>query len=370
MLDPASGVSRRMEFENSTLKPPMDEKRDTRRRFEQWAGNPACQANTISAVHGIQMADVARSEGATSIMGQSPFAIARGVTFERSLFRDNAAELRSALEENGVLPADSLGFNDLRLRRNGGPMRDLDAAREATIELLRKLSNERGELRPTIVASPTVLIPSGVMLPEALLVIDLLAVDYAAEGVTITVGEIKTYPDRGGHTDSHELATARAQCGVYVHALRMVLGQLGLERKVTVADHGFLVLSRPGFNKPSVRAGEDFRYQAWRAQRGFVQLEAAAKNLPPFDHNEDPAERIRAVREAATAYDSSCVTFCDRAPICFRAALEAENPAILGHDVARFLGNIPLGRAMQLMDGAVARNEAEEDLATRLSEES
>jgi len=346
----------------------MDEKRDTRRRFEQWARNPACEANTISAVHGIPMAEVAHSEGASSVMGQSPFAIARGLTFERSLFRNDAAELRSALEENGVLPAGSHGFSDLRLRRNGGPIRDLDAAREETIELLRMMGSERGGLRPTIVASPTVLIPSGVMLPEALLVIDLIAVDYAAQGVKITVGEIKTYPDRGGHTDSHELATARAQSGVYVHALRMVLRQLGLDDSVMVADHGFLVLSRPGFNKPSVRAGEDLRYQAWRAQRGFVQLEAAAERLPSLENKADPDRRIRAVHEAATDYDSSCVSFCDRAPICFRAAVEAGNPAILGHDVARFLGNIPLGRAMELMEGADCRDAAEEDLVRRLSE--
>ena len=30
--------------------------RDTRRRFEQWARNPACEANCISAVHDISMA--------------------------------------------------------------------------------------------------------------------------------------------------------------------------------------------------------------------------------------------------------------------------------------------------------------------------
>ena len=30
------------------------------------------------------------------------------------------------------------------------------------------------------------------------------------------VGEIKTYPDRGGHTDGGELAQARAQAGVYI----------------------------------------------------------------------------------------------------------------------------------------------------------
>jgi len=62
---------------------PRDERsRDTRRRFEQWANNPTCGANTISAVYNVRMASVAKKEGYESTFGQSPFAIARGNTFD------------------------------------------------------------------------------------------------------------------------------------------------------------------------------------------------------------------------------------------------------------------------------------------------
>jgi hypothetical protein len=57
-------------------------RRDTRLRFEQWARNPACEANTLSAVHGIPMVEVAKAEGSQITMGQSPFALARGQTFD------------------------------------------------------------------------------------------------------------------------------------------------------------------------------------------------------------------------------------------------------------------------------------------------
>ena len=73
------------------------ESRDTRRRFEQWVQNPLCEANTVSAVHGIRMEDVVRSEGGKPTMGQSPFAIARGQNFERGLFRHDGASLVEAL---------------------------------------------------------------------------------------------------------------------------------------------------------------------------------------------------------------------------------------------------------------------------------
>src|SRR4051812_15009459 len=109
---------------------------DTRRRFEQWAKNPDCEANTISAVAGVSMADVAKVENLDPTMGQSPFALARGTTFERALFRDNAARLIEALVKAEVLPRDSSGLADLRLRMNGGPIQNQAEAQRRTNELL------------------------------------------------------------------------------------------------------------------------------------------------------------------------------------------------------------------------------------------
>src|ERR1043166_5448113 len=92
------------------------EHRDTRLRFEQWARNPACEANTLSAVHGIPMVDVARAEGGRITMGQSPFALARGMTFERGLFRGAAEQLRKALVHAQVLDPTAPGFAGFRTR--------------------------------------------------------------------------------------------------------------------------------------------------------------------------------------------------------------------------------------------------------------
>ncbi len=77
----------------------MTASRDTRRRFEQWARNPLCQANTPSAVHGIAMIEVAKAEGCTPTMGQSPFALARGLNCERMLIKGSAERLREDLHD-------------------------------------------------------------------------------------------------------------------------------------------------------------------------------------------------------------------------------------------------------------------------------
>src|SRR5437870_2355421 len=105
-----------------------ERRRDTRMRFEQWAQNPTCQANTISAVYNVRMAEVAKKEGYKPTFGQSPFAIARGDNFERMLFGNRAKILLEALIEQEVLPRGASRFADLRIRANGGPLPTLDEA--------------------------------------------------------------------------------------------------------------------------------------------------------------------------------------------------------------------------------------------------
>ena len=340
---------------------------NTRARFEQWAKNPACQANTLSAVHNVSMADVTRRLGYRPSFGQSVFALTRGNSFERELLRGGATRLLEELIRKGVLPEEAEGLADFRIGMNGGPLPSLDEAIDATKKLIRELAGGRNHGAPdcpAIVASATVRIPKGVMLPEAVLILDVLAIRYDQELPELMVGEVKTYPDRGGHTDGHNLAVARAQAGLYMHALELLLAELGCEQQVRLRRRGFLVLTRPGSNFPSVRAGEDLRYQAERARRGFELLEAAALGLPPFARiGGDP---VTAVMEAETEYSEACLRFCDRASECHSSALQAGNPAVLGDEVRRFLGSVDLHRAVDLLSGEEPRTDGEKDLIRRI----
>lgn len=339
---------------------------DTRRRFEQWAHNPVCQANTISAVHGIEMRAVATFEGGEPTMGQSPFALARGQQFERILFKRDAAVLLEALVKQGVLPTGSSGFADYRLRLNGGRARSLTDALGLTAEALKNVA-AHPKRAPAVIAGATVTVPGGIMLPQATLVLDVLGVRPGTHGPELVVGEIKTYPDRAGYTDPRELSTARAQAGIYVHGLELVLEVLGLKGSLTVAREGFLVLSRPGSNQPSIRAGEDLQFQAQRAKKGFELLRSAAAAVDPLP---DPKGETgyRAVVGAKTAYDETCLSFCDRAAVCRQKALDAGDATVLGRDVARFLGLTSLTRAVELLNGAGPNGEAERDLVRRIED--
>jgi len=344
-------------------------RRNTRGRFEQWAKNPTCSANTLSAVHNVRLDAAAREIGLTPSFGQSPFAIARGNRFEAGLFADEAARLRAALERKGCLPEGSTGFLDLRLKMNGGTtVTTVDQALQRTEEWLQNLASGPSGAS-SIVAAPMVKIPKGVILPEALLIIDAVTVQVVEGHARLQVGEIKVFPDRGGHTDPQQLATARAQAGVYEHALTLAVESLGLTGELDIASSGFLVFTWPGSNSPAVRPDEDLTYQAIRAERGFLRLEKVAQAVVrDDDFSADNRALVQRVLEADTDYSESCLAFCDLAPRCHQAALDADDPVVLGAEVKRVLGDTSLSRAIELLGGATPTDDREADLQRQLSE--
>lgn len=339
-------------------------RRDTRRRVEQFAANAGCEANVLSVVHDVPMADVARLVGLNPKVGQSRFAIARGHQFERSLFRRDAEKLRAALVRANVLPPNSTGFLDLRLKTAGGPCPDLDSSRARFEAMLASASSGDGSGVPTIIAGPPLRAPGNLFVPDGIVALDVATVHVEATRIVLRVGEVKVYPDRGGHTDSGQLARARAQAGLYVHMLRLTLSRLGLEASLSAADDGFLVLSRAGRNEPGVRSPEDFRWQARRAAVGLERLLAAARADLPLRGK----RRLEAVRDASKCYGDGCVARCELADRCHDEALEQGNAAALGSAVARFLGAVPLQRAVELMNGAAPTNASESDVLRRMAQ--
>ena len=291
----------------------------------------------MSAVHGVPMADVAAREGFKPTFGQSR-SLSRGELRLKGSCSVAAVNNSFGPSSRRTSFPKAPQVSNFRIRMNGGPLRDLETSIAKTSDLLRRLAETKPGSVPAIVAGATVRIPRGVMLPEALLILDALAIRTDGDLPELIVGEVKTYPDRGGHTDPHELAVARAQAGLYVHALQLVVRELRVEGRVRVRTDGFLALTRPGSNMPAIRAGEDLRFQAERARRGFDLLEKAALGLPPFDPvGDDP---LASVIQAPTDYSEACLSFCDRAEKCHSFALDTGDAAVLGDDVVRFLGDI------------------------------
>lgn len=210
------------------------------------------------------------------------------------------------------------------------------------------------------------------MLPEATLIIDVVCIKDNPEedaGAIISVGEVKTYPDRGGYTSKSDLAKARAQMGLYVHALELVLEKLGMSTSLALSNEGFLILTYPGSNQPRIRMGEDLRFQAERAKRGFELMGESAERMPDIigaGEDEEDLDMINEVLKAPVAFSDACLSFCERSEACFNRAMAEGNGAVLGDEVERFLGGLNLSRVDELLDGAKAKNSTERDFLSQM----
>lgn len=344
-------------------------RQNTRLRFERWAANPTCHANVGAVVHNVSMAAVARHENpAIHVRQSSELAFQRGILFERSLLRDGARRLLDELRRDGHLDTSTpTHFHDFRVGPSGSAPRDVDEALDRSRSWLTGLRSLPSGMH--VLAGLVLRIPRGIMLPEATLVLDVTLVFATAQPARIMVGEVKSYADRGGYTKSGSLASARAQAGLYVHAMELVIRELEMDDSCSVSTNGFLVLAKPGSNFPSVRWNEDLRWQAERARRGFQLLEESALALNgafAFDEDLPEQQLIDLVLRADTDFRDSCIGVCERAPTCQRSSVTRDDGAFLGDDVVRFLNGIPLSRAEALVRGAEATTGAEADLLRRM----
>ncbi len=343
---------------------------NTRARFEQWAKNPECQANTVSAVLNVNVTAVAKQLGYTPKNMKPEFAIQRGMLFEHTLFKDDAKVMLEALQRKHDLPADAAGFLDLRMRSAGGPLRNSLESIEKSEKFLTDLAKPDaiGKQQPSIVSGITLRLPRGVMLPEATLILDVMTITRSVDNrFVLKVGEIKIFPDRGGHTEPGHLSAARAQAGIYKHALEEWIAARGFEQ-LTVARDGFLVFTWPASNFPVVRVNEDLSEQAERARRGFLQLDSVALQVvAPDAEKYDPTQYQDWVAHSETNFRDSCWGFCELAIRCQDLALAANRPILLGNETARALGSLTLDRALELLDGAKPETDFEHSLAEQLA---
>lgn len=346
--------------------------RGTRLRFEQWAANPTCHANVSAVVHNVSMKKVAEREApGIHLKVQSDLTFARGQLFEASVLANEGERLVREFRRLGIVGEDEpVHYTDLRTHFSEDDVPQLEEAVSSTERWLRGIRNlQRGR---HLVSGIVLRIPRGVLLPEATLKLDVTYIDTTGERASIVVGEIKSYADRGGFTQASSLASARAQAGVYVHAFELVIEKLGLETSCKVEKAGFLVLTSPGTNFPSLRWDENLEWQAERARRGFALLEQSAEELNgqfAFDEELPAEELIDLVLHAETDFKDACIGFCERAPTCHDHSLLRDDGAFLGDDVVRFLNGVKLSRAEAIIKGSQPTTDAEVDLKRRLEGE-
>ena len=346
---------------------------NTRVRFEQWAKNPTCEANTVSAVLNVPLGKVAVKLGFEDKKQLPPFAIARGLTFEKYLFEDDANRLLKAMTYQKMLSeTEDVEFIDFRHQGNlQGLSRSAERSLELSDDFLQSLAKGSQTRKTKIVSGLIIKLAKGVMLPEATLILDCLVASWDNKDPnprwSLKVGEIKIFPDRGGYTDPNQISSARAQAGVYKHALDQWVEENGIGSTFRVEETGFLVFTWPGSTLPVVRPNEDLASQAERARAGFDRMdEIASRVLTGQEEQYRPDEYVDWVAHSKTNFREACWEFCDLAERCQDQALRDSRAIFLGTDAARLLGTVPMDRALALMNGSKPGTEFEESLVSQL----
>lgn len=322
-----------------------------------YARHTDCPLATLGFAAGVDFDRLLAGTALASPFGQSPFAINRGLAFERRLRADGHALALQLLRDPLGLPADAKAV-DLRGGFPAGPAR-MPARAAATADRLRAaLAGDP--------AAPRLL--DGAVLPAAVgglpahFEADLLAAPPAAP---LRVGEVKSFPRVDGRVDADQLGAALDQAAVYVHLARGAVDRLG-GKPERVDDRAFVVTPHNVGLTPVV-SEVNVAGRVRRVERVLAAVPAAADVAaaappgltfaPVADRHADERSRLDALDAVAdqigTAYSPGCLGTCGNARFCRARAVAAQSPCALGPAAGRLLpGVLTLGRAAALTRGA------------------
>jgi hypothetical protein len=340
--------------------------------------------------------------GSPAAFGQSPFAITRGVVFERRLRAERCAEL-VALLRSALLPEASAQspVEVPDLLPSEGPAVRAARTRVALAEAAANAAAGRG----------------WTLLDRPLLRLDVAGSTVSLEPDAIVVGpdgrwtvvEIKSFPILDGSADPAKVGAAARQAAVYVLALRTTAAALGgpgaegpsrsdggsgavsasSEPGVSAAapEHhlagvpaspyaepeglaaavrttGLLVCPRD-FSNAAVAAPLDLRKQLTVTRRQLARMTRIETLLAALPDTVRLDEAPESVDSLAHAYTPECLAACELAFHCRSQARAAGAVEVLGRGVRGELGGlttVEAALAAAAEDGALAR-------AARLREE-
>lgn len=333
------------------------------RRLAQFAALHQCPTAAVAFAAGVDTNRIFAGTQLEMPFGQSSFAIARGIAFEKHLRRDNSRELRRVLTEG--LAVD---FADARIAnlRQGYPPNSAGMALRAaaTRDMLVEIASG--------VSAPLIL-DGAVLAGDVGGVPSFFEADEIAIGVDgeILVGEEKSWPIVDGRaTDENALGAALDQQATYVLLGRTTLDGAGADPGALSANAALINPRNTGLTPVLHRHNVEGRVR--RIERlldGVPRVADIAASVPSRvtfervgDTTRTEVERLDAflavTNTLGTTYEpGTCLSSCGFAAACRRQAFSSGSPTLAGACTVRALPGIAdLGRAAELSRGATPTN--------------
>ncbi len=291
--------------------------------------------------------------------GRSPFAIGRGLAFEKLLRVDDYAATRELFRALPGFPVSGARVVNLR---EGYPRDGTALARRAadTLNLLDQIL--RAEPSAPHLIDGAVLSTS-IGGRTAYFEADALAA-WAAN--MIRAAEVKSFPKVDERVDPDKLGAALDQVAIYILLTRNAVHSLGSDPERLVSDKALLVTPKNVGMTPTLSEQRVTR----RIERHRKLLESipdpadvvasvpsALSFGPVTDTTADQRVRLDVLTDLAdrvgTCYEPNCLSTCGNAKFCRERAFRAGTPTVAGTGAVHLLPEfLTLGRAEELTRGA------------------
>lgn len=337
--------------------------------------NPGCSRRAVLDAAGVDKRKLAERIGFPARYGQSPFAITRGLAFEKQVKADGCAALSALLR-------DSLGFEvpeheyvDLGVDPDAEAAgRGAGVDRAARYERTRALFGRVAAGEALLADHPLLRLDVGgrtaYVEPDVVALSARPAGAVASSPARLYVAEVKSFAVIDGQAEPAKVGAAATQAAVYVLALRRLFASLGADPAL-VADEVILVCPKDFANEPSAHL-LDVRRQLAAVERQLARLPRigsliagldptvgfdlavdppTAEGEPGREHR-SPAELTKSLTMIEARYAPECVTNCEMAFHCRAEARAAGAADVLGRSVRDALGGLEsIDEALALADG-------------------
>ncbi|HEX4789693.1 MAG TPA: hypothetical protein VH372_14585, partial [Actinospica sp.] len=291
--DPAAATAARLD----ALRGPVPPRSHDARTIAALTVNPGCSRRAVLDAAGVDKRKLSERIGFPARYGQSPFAITRGIAFEKQVKTDGCAALLELLRTSLGFEVPEHEYVDLGVdpeaqATGGGTTVDRATRYERTRALFGRVA--AGEalladhplLRLDVGGRPAYVEPDVVALSAR------PAGASASAPARLYVAEVKSFAVIDGQADPAKVGAAATQAAVYVLALRRLFASLGADPAL-VAEDVILVCPKDFANQPSAHV-LDVRRQLAAVERQLARLPrigALVADLDPavdFDLALDP----------------------------------------------------------------------------------
>lgn len=326
--------------------------------------NPGCKRRAVLDAARVDLAALATRVGAAMPFGQSPFAIGQGNRFERRIKDNDHAELAAAINEQLGIFEGLEGLTSINLERVP-PLKGLtriQARCARTADVLEQIATGHPDA-PHVVDHGVTSIDVGGR--KVYLEQDALAFRHGEE---LRVCEVKGFPLIDRTADPEKVGAAARQTAVYVISIQDTLAERGLDPDL-VSNNVLLICPKNFSLRPVAveldvsreirsirrqlrrRSGIDDELLAIRDQATKRGADLGAAIQGAGDDGDDPEAALAVLDLLPYRYDPGCLSKCDLGRHCQSCARQADDPALVGGEVAALLGGVStMSEALALID--------------------